>query len=222
MTANEEVQTREEATVFVKELDLFVTVVFLEETPAVLSLGKPCGDHGYTYHWTRGQKPHSPKMARDLIAIYQTMYHSLSLGLSTSSSTSSTPTSSTSSSKDSVSDTEHPAAERSGSVSVESRRNPLPKPEEIKNTNKNEDGEVQSDLLHDLPDWLQEFRENLVGENVPIEPRGDPSPGHRDTSSSSYELQMGREQKWNRARASIVCTLFSRKTQIAISVWRRK
>ena len=25
-------------------------------------------------------------------------------------------------------------------------------------------GEVQSDLLHELPDWLQEFRENLVDE----------------------------------------------------------
>ena len=40
MTANGEVQTREEATVYVKELDLFVTVMFLEETPAVLSLRK--------------------------------------------------------------------------------------------------------------------------------------------------------------------------------------
>ena len=37
MTANGEVQTREEATVFVKQLDLFVKVVLLEETPAVLS-----------------------------------------------------------------------------------------------------------------------------------------------------------------------------------------
>ena len=58
MTANGEVQTREEATAYVKELDLFVTVVLLEETPAVLSLGKLCEDHGYTYHWTSGQKPH--------------------------------------------------------------------------------------------------------------------------------------------------------------------
>ena len=56
MTANGEVQTREEATVYVKELDLFVTVVLLEETPAVLSLGKLCEDHGYTYHWTSGTK----------------------------------------------------------------------------------------------------------------------------------------------------------------------
>ena len=57
-TANGEVQTREEDTVFVKEVDLFVTVMLLEEIPAVLLHGKLCEDHGYTYHWTSGQKPH--------------------------------------------------------------------------------------------------------------------------------------------------------------------
>ena len=40
MMANGEVQTREEATVYVKGLDLFVTVMLLEDTPAVLLLGK--------------------------------------------------------------------------------------------------------------------------------------------------------------------------------------
>ena len=46
MTANGEVQTREDATIYVKDLDLFVTVMLLEETPAVLSVGKLCEDHG--------------------------------------------------------------------------------------------------------------------------------------------------------------------------------
>ena len=54
MTNNGEVQTTIEATVYVKELDLFVTVI-------VLSLGKLCEDHGYTYHMTSGQKPHLTK-----------------------------------------------------------------------------------------------------------------------------------------------------------------
>ena len=45
VTANGEVLTNEEATVYVKELDLFVTVKLLEDTPAVLSLGKLCEDH---------------------------------------------------------------------------------------------------------------------------------------------------------------------------------
>ena len=58
MTANGEGQTREEATVYVKGLDLYVKVMLLEETPAVLSLVRLCEDHGFSYHWTSGQKPH--------------------------------------------------------------------------------------------------------------------------------------------------------------------
>ena len=40
LTANGEVQTHEEATVYVKELDIFLTMKVLENTPAVLPLGK--------------------------------------------------------------------------------------------------------------------------------------------------------------------------------------
>ena len=39
ISANGEVQTHEEATVYVNELDMFLTVQILEDTPAVLSLG---------------------------------------------------------------------------------------------------------------------------------------------------------------------------------------
>ena len=53
-----EVQTHEEATVYVKELDLFLTMKVLENTPAVLSLGKLCDEHGYSYEWINSQKPH--------------------------------------------------------------------------------------------------------------------------------------------------------------------
>ena len=58
ITANGEVQTHEEATVYVKELDIFLTMKVLEDTPAVLSLGKLCDEHGYSYEWFNGQKPH--------------------------------------------------------------------------------------------------------------------------------------------------------------------
>ena len=101
MTANGEVQTREEATVCVKELDLFVTVMLLEENPAVLSLGKLCEDHGYTYHWTKNHI--SPKRAKELMATYHTVPFVVP-GLSTSSSTTPTLSSSSSSSQDSVFD----------------------------------------------------------------------------------------------------------------------
>ena len=58
ITANGEVQTHEEATVSVKELDIFLTMKVLEDTPAVLSLRKLCDEHGYPYEWINGQKPH--------------------------------------------------------------------------------------------------------------------------------------------------------------------
>ena len=58
ITANGEVQTHEEATVYVKELDIFLTLKVLEDTPAVLSLGKLCDEHGHSYEWINGQKPH--------------------------------------------------------------------------------------------------------------------------------------------------------------------
>ena len=54
--ANGEVRTNKEATIYVKQLDLFVNVMLLQETPAVLSLVKLCGAHEYTYHWKSGQK----------------------------------------------------------------------------------------------------------------------------------------------------------------------
>ena len=79
MTANGEVQTREEASEHVKELDFFVTDMLLEETPAVLSLGKLCEDHGCTDHWASGRKPQLTKKARKLIACCQFMCHALSL-----------------------------------------------------------------------------------------------------------------------------------------------
>ena len=61
ITTNGEEQTHEEATVYVKELDIFLTMKVLEDTPATLSLGKLCDEHGYSYEWINGQKPHLNK-----------------------------------------------------------------------------------------------------------------------------------------------------------------
>ena len=58
VTANWEVETNEEAKVYVHDLDLFVTLQFLDGTPAVLSLGKLCSEHGYSNEWMKGQEPH--------------------------------------------------------------------------------------------------------------------------------------------------------------------
>ena len=182
MTANGEVQTREEATENVKEFDLFVTVMLLEETPSVLSLRKLCEDDGYSYHWTSGQKPHLTKKGKRIHCSVSNYVPFVVPGWSTSSSTMPTLTSSSSSSQDSVFDTsrytENPVPERSGSMSEELRGNPLHKPTETE--------EVQSDLLHDLPDCLQKFRENLVDESSPSDPRWNLAPMDQGTSSSSH------------------------------------
>ena len=50
-TANGEVQTHEEATVYVEELDIILAVKVLEDTPAELSVGKLCDEHRYSYEW---------------------------------------------------------------------------------------------------------------------------------------------------------------------------
>ena len=151
-------------------------------------------------------------------------------GLSTTSCTTPTPTSWSSSSQDSVFDTkryaETPVPERSGSASEELRGDPLHESTEIEKKNKSEGREeVQSDLLHELPDWLQEFRENLVDERSPLEPRGNPEPRYRDTSSSSHELPMGSRAKVEPGSGKhSVFTHFPtfRTIQIAKSAWRRK
>ena len=55
VTANGQVQTNEEAQVYVHDLGLFVTVRLLEDTPAFLSLGKLCEEHGHSYEWVSRQ-----------------------------------------------------------------------------------------------------------------------------------------------------------------------
>ena len=52
---------------FVQDLNLFVTVQLLEETSAVLSLGKLCEDNGYSYEWVSSQKPRLAKEGKSII-----------------------------------------------------------------------------------------------------------------------------------------------------------
>ena len=138
VTANGEVPAKEEAAVYVRELDLFVTVMLLENTPAVLSLGKLCGEFGYSYHWTSGQKPHLIKNGKKFHRDTSKHVPFVVPGLSTSSSSSSTfPTCS---SKETVTDTENPATRRSESTKESARVNPS--------------HESQSDELQGVPEWV--------------------------------------------------------------------
>ena len=138
LTANGDVLVKEEATVYVRELDEFVTVMLLEDTPARLSLGKLCEDHGYYCHWTSGQKPHLIKTGRKTDCNTANFVPFFFPGLS---STSSEPTSPTSSSQEAVTPTEHPASTRSASGCDEARGNSSHGPAETENKNKSDDNE---------------------------------------------------------------------------------
>ena len=122
VTANNEVLTTEEARVYVREFDSFVTAMLLEDTPAVLSLGKLCEDYGYNYHWTSCQKPHLIKNGRKIDCNTANYVPIVVPGLSTSSSSSSSSTSPTSSTQEAVIPTQHPASTKSESVSDEVTR----------------------------------------------------------------------------------------------------
>ena len=141
----------------VRKLDLFATVRHLENTPAVLSLGKFCKEFGYSYHSTSGQKPHLIKIGKKIHGDKSNNVLFDVPGLSTSYTTLST--SRTSSSQETVTDTEIPAT-RCESTSEESlaRWDPVHRSAEIENPNKNDDEEIQSDQLQGVPDWLQEFK----------------------------------------------------------------
>ena len=89
ITANGEVQTHEEAIVHVKELGIFLTMKVLENTPAVLSLGKLCDENGYSYEWINGQKPHLIKDGIRIICNTENFVPIVVPGLSSSSSGSS-------------------------------------------------------------------------------------------------------------------------------------
>ena len=179
ITANGEVQTHEEAIVYVKELDIFLTMKVLENTPAVLSLGKLCDENGYSYEWINGKKPHLIKNGIRIICntenFVPTVVPGLSSSSSGSSSTSRTPLkqeshSSSSSSSSSSSPTvisPVPVSElvddRTGEP-VENQANQIPK------QNKKETTIERCNLCDDpeVPEWLQEFRENLVDDEIPL------------------------------------------------------
>ena len=62
---------------YVKELDIFLTMKVLENTPAVLSPGKLCDEHGYSYEWINGQKTRIiKKRFSDYSATRRTSYRS--------------------------------------------------------------------------------------------------------------------------------------------------
>ena len=66
----------------------------LEDTAAVLSLGKLCDENGYSYEWINGQKPHLSKNGIRIQCNTENFVPIVVPGLSSSSSSSSRPSTS--------------------------------------------------------------------------------------------------------------------------------
>ena len=112
-TANGEVQTHEEAIVYVKELEKFLTMKVLKNTPAVLSLGKLCDENGYSYEWINGQKPHLIKNGIRIQCNIENFVPIVVPGLSASSSSCSHSSTSMTPSRQ---ESDHPASSSSSST----------------------------------------------------------------------------------------------------------
>ena len=76
IAVNGEVQTNEEATVYVRELDIFLTMKVLEDTPAVLSQGKFCDENGCSYEWSTVKNHISSKKVFEHNVIRRTSFRS--------------------------------------------------------------------------------------------------------------------------------------------------
>ena len=178
----------------------------LENTPAVLSLGKLCDENGYSYEWINGQKPHLIKNGIRIICNTENFVPIVVPGLTSSSSgsssTSRTPMKQESHSSSSSSSS--PSSPAVGEISVREREDvpnsdisPVPvselvddrsgKPEQtqaniIPKTNKKETTIARGDPLRskdsEIPEWLQEFRETLVDDEIPLQGSSHASSSH--------------------------------------------
>ena len=95
----------------------------LENTPAVLSLGKHCDENGYSYEWINGQKPHLIKNAIRIMCKTENFVPVMVPGLSSSSSGSSSTlrTSMKQESRSSSSSSSSPSSPTVGEILVRER-----------------------------------------------------------------------------------------------------
>ena len=212
LTANGEVHTYEEAQVFVHDLNQFVRVQLLEETPAILSLGKLCKNHGYSYEWVSGQEPQLTKNDKNIICKTDHLVPLVVPGLSVNSGGSS---SSTTLPQESLGPHAHlvsgnRAASSSSSCSVSERSDELAT-RKLGQKSLSDDEKDAKDPLADVPFWSENFTDNLkVAELL--------APAH---SSRDSDFEHPPPKVLSKSRKhSIFCT--SRKTEIATYAWEPK
>ena len=164
-----------------------------------MSLGKLCDENGYSYEWINGQKPHLnknwiriPCNTENFVPIVvpssstsRTSSRQESHCSSSSSSSSSSPTVSEIQSQERGDRIESDISLVQVSTSVDDRSgrpddnqaNKNPKP-----NNKESKKEQSDSLCSEIPEWLQELREILVDDEIPV---------HGDShASSSHEVPL--------------------------------
>ena len=109
---------------YVKELDIFLTMKVLQSTPAVLSLGKLCDENGYSYECINGQKPHLIKNGIRIQCNTENLVPIVVPGLSNSSSGSDSSTSRTPSRQERHCSTSSSSSSSSPTVSDTKTREP--------------------------------------------------------------------------------------------------
>ena len=190
--------------------------MLLQETPAVLSLGKLCEEHGYTYHWKSGQNLQLIKNGKRIDCNISNLVPFVVPGMSaSSSSTTPSPISPSSSSQDSVFDvnryTENPVPERSGSTTEELPKTPI----KIGNRKKYSEiyrmncliGNRNSGRFRSMKVLQKSFGETWCR-------------GVQTLPVRLMDLQWSREHTWNQVRVSIVYLRTFRRIRIVKYAWR--
>ena len=161
---------------YVKELEKFLPMKVLEDTPAVLSLGKLCDEHGYSYEWINSQKQHLIENGRRIQCNTENFVPIVVPGLSASSSSSSHSSTSMTPSRqenDHLTAFSSPSTSPNTTVSSDSETRAredlcgIDSHPVLVSTSHVERIERGDPLCSDIPEWLQEFRENLVDDRVP-------------------------------------------------------
>ena len=148
VTANGEVQTNEEAQMYVHDLHVVVTVQLLGDTPAVMSLGNLCREHGCTHEWPSSCEPRLTQNGKQTFCKSETFVLWVVPGLSSSPTTTSSST----------------PPPRDLSILLEPS-----------NTRSNEgvtgncSEEVAGNCSEGIPEWLYNFTENLEIAEIPAE-----------------------------------------------------
>ena len=168
-----------------------------------MSLGKFCGENGFSYEWINGQKPHLIENGIRIICNTENFVPTVVPGLSSSSSASSSSsrTPIKQESRSSSSSSSSPCSPTVGEIQVRERENalnsdisPVPESElvddrtgkpvetqgnQIPKTNKKETTiERRNPCDSEIPEWLQECRENLVDDEIPLQGGSHASSSH--------------------------------------------